>query len=89
MAEQVVRVECYSGYKADERPMRLHLGGHVIEIAEVEDRWYSPGETYFRVLTTDGDRYVLRHIEAQDVWSLSAYRAGTHERRLDPKPASQ
>lgn len=73
--ERTVRVECYSGYKADERPMKLHLGARALEIAEVEDRWYSPGATYFRVLTSDGDRYLLRHEEAQDVWSLVGYRA--------------
>ena len=44
-------------------------------VAAVEDRWYSPDETYFRVLTADGDRYVLCHVEAQGVWTLAAYRA--------------
>ncbi len=76
MREQLVKVETYSGYKADERPLRLHLGERTLEVVTVEDRWYSPGETYFRILTDDGDRYVLRHTEAQDVWSLTAYRAG-------------
>lgn len=75
MSEQVVRVETYSGFKADERPVRLHLGERVLEVAEIEGRWYSPGETYFRVVTRDGDRYVLRHTEAQDVWSIVGYRA--------------
>lgn len=77
MSERVVQVECYSGYKGDERPVRLYLAGRSLEIAWVEDRWYSPGETYFRVLTSDGDRYVLRHEQAQDVWSLTAFRART------------
>ena len=77
MPEQLVRVETYSGFKADERPLRLHLGERILEVAVVEDRWYSPGETYFRVLTADGDCYVLRHIQAQDAWSLSAFRAVT------------
>lgn len=76
MLEQIVRVDTYSGFKADERPLRLHLGGSTLEVS-VEDRWYSPGETYFRVVTEDGDRYVLRHTEAQDVWTLSAFRAAT------------
>jgi hypothetical protein len=75
MREQIVRVECYSGYRADERPMRLNFKDRVTEIVEIEDRWYSPGATYFRVLADDGDRYVLRHEEAQDVWSLAAFRA--------------
>jgi hypothetical protein len=77
MSEQAVRVETYSGYRADERPVRLHLAERVLEIAAVEDRWYSPGETYFRVRTADGDHYVLRHTEAQDTWTLAAFRAET------------
>jgi hypothetical protein len=75
MRDQIVRVDCYSGYKADERPLRLNLRDGAKEVVTVEDRWYSPGATYFRVLVDDGDRYVLRHDEAQDVWSLAGYRA--------------
>jgi hypothetical protein len=75
MAEQLVRVECYSGYKAEERPVRIVFQARTLEIAEVEDRWYSPGATYFRVLAESGDHYVLRRDDAQDVWSLTAYRA--------------
>ena len=71
----MVHVECYAGYRGDERPVRLHLGEHTMEVLAVEDRWYSPGATYFRVLVTDGDRYVLRHLEAQDIWSLVGYRS--------------
>jgi hypothetical protein len=76
MPDQVVSVECYSGHKADERPLRLKLNDRTREIVAIEDRWYSPGATYFRVLLDDGDRYLLRHEEAQDVWSLAGYRAG-------------
>jgi hypothetical protein len=72
---QIVHVDCYSGYKADERPMKLYLTGQALEISAVEDRWYSPGATFFRVVVEGGDRYVLRHTEAQDVWILVAYRA--------------
>jgi hypothetical protein len=75
MGEQVVRVESYAGYKAEERPLRIVFEAQSLEIAEVEDRWYSPGATYFRVLTVNGERYVLRHDDAQDVWSLTAYRS--------------
>ncbi len=75
MREQTLHVESYSGYKADERPLRLNLKDGIREVVAIEDRWYSPGATYFRVLVDDGDRYVLRHEEAQDVWSLAGYRA--------------
>jgi len=76
MTELAIRVECYSGYKGDQRPVKIAFGQRVEEVAEVEDRWYSPGETLFRVRLTCGDRYVLRYIEAQDVWTIQALRAG-------------
>jgi hypothetical protein len=75
MRERLISVESYSGYKADERPLRLNLTDGPREIVAIEDRWYSPGATYFRVRLDDGDRYVLRHEEAQDIWSLAGYRA--------------
>ena len=70
-----VQVISYSGYKADELPRILKLGDTLLPITQVEDRWYSPGETYFRVLTQPGDRYLLRHVEAQDVWTLEGFRS--------------
>ena len=73
--ERWIEVETYSGYKADERPVRVTVDGVRLEVAEVEDRWYSPGATFFRVLLSNGERYVLRRIEAQEVWVLEAYRS--------------
>jgi hypothetical protein len=75
MFEKIVRVECYAGYKADERPARVLLDRQTVEIAVVEDRWYSPGSTYFRIQLRNGERYVLRRQEAQDVWTIEAFRA--------------
>jgi hypothetical protein len=73
--EKRVEVETYSGYKADERPVRVKIDGATVEVAEVEERWYSPGATFFRVLLANGERYVLRRVEAQEVWVLEAYRS--------------
>ncbi|HJZ63371.1 MAG TPA: hypothetical protein VKD70_03565 [Candidatus Acidoferrum sp.] len=74
-----IEVESHSGYRADERPVRFALNGRKYEVAEVEDRWYSPGATYFRLVAGDGNQYVLRHEEAQDGWSLEAFRAERQE----------
>ena len=73
-----VRVECYAGHRGDERPVRLWLGEQVLLVTEVEDKWYSPGETYFRVRVEGGDRYVLKHVEARDVWSLEGFRSAAN-----------
>lgn len=70
-----VEVGSYSGYKADERPRRFTLSGRSYEVSEIEDRWYSPEAIYFRVVASDGNRYVLRHDEKRDAWSLEAFRA--------------
>lgn len=70
-----IMVECYAGYRADERPRRFVLGGRPYEVVEVEDRWYSPQAMFFRVVASDGNRYVLRHEESKDEWSLEAFRA--------------
>ena len=74
MAEKLLNVETYSGYRADERPMLIHFEGASETVAEVEDRWYSPGSTFFKVRLENGNRFVLRHEEAQDTWSISAFR---------------
>jgi hypothetical protein len=75
LAEKTVHVECYAGYKGDERPMKLQIGKDMVEVADVEDRWYSPGATYFRVLVANGERYIVRREDAQDVWTLEAFRS--------------
>jgi hypothetical protein len=74
LVERIVKVESYAGYRSDERPLRMVFGERAEEVKMVEDRWYSPGATYFRVVMGSGDRYVLRHDDAQDVWTLEGYR---------------
>ncbi|MEK7406374.1 MAG: hypothetical protein AAB225_14830 [Acidobacteriota bacterium] len=71
-----LRVECYSGHKADERPLRFYLGERCFEVEEVLDQWYGPEDTWFRVRAGDGGRYVLRHRQHgnEDTWSLEAFR---------------
>ena len=70
-----IRVECYAGYRPDQRPLRFTLRGRVFEVELVEDQWYAPAAVYFRVRADDGNFYVLRHDEVQDAWTLDAFRA--------------
>ena len=71
-----VQVEGYSGYKANERPLRFCLGERWHEVEEVLDRWYGPDYVYFRVKASDGSIYVLRLDEEKGEWELGAYRRG-------------
>ena len=71
-----IKVDCYAGYRADQRPQRFHLGEKILEVVELEDQWYSPDAVYFRVRAADGNTYVLRHDEEDDAWTLEAFRSG-------------
>jgi hypothetical protein len=53
-------VECYSGHKADERPVRFTLEGAQYSVEAVLDQWYGPESVYFRVRADDGNLYILR-----------------------------
>ncbi len=72
-----LKVECYAGYKADERPLRFTpqtRDARTYEVQEVLDRWYGVGYTCFRVRADDGNTYILRHQEREDTWSLDSFR---------------
>jgi hypothetical protein len=56
-----VEVECYSGQKANERPVRFRLDGHEYMVEEVLDQWYGPEHIFFKVRADDGNVYILRH----------------------------
>lgn len=57
---KIIKVECYSGHKADERPVSFILDENKVMVDEIVDRWYSPECEYFKVLADDGNRYLLR-----------------------------
>jgi hypothetical protein len=72
-----VQVECYSGYKANERPMAFTYQGQRLEISEIVDRWYEGGFKpdepvidYFKVRTSEGKVYLLRYLSLFDAWSV-------------------
>jgi len=69
-----IKIETYSGYKADERPVRIILRDRVLEVLYVEDQWYGPSVQYFRVRASDDNMYILCHNRDSDAWSLDAFR---------------
>ena len=67
-----IRVECYAGFKGDERPQRFVLADQRYEVTDVQDQWYGPDCIYFRVRADDGNLYLLRHTDRgqEDAWTL-------------------
>lgn len=77
----VLKVECYAGYRADERPLRFTVGAasgrpSTFEVKEVLDQWYGEGYRCFKVRADDDNLYILRHDAEADAWTLDAFRKG-------------
>ncbi|OPY81081.1 MAG: hypothetical protein A4E65_01250 [Syntrophorhabdus sp. PtaU1.Bin153] len=79
-----VSVECYSGYKANERPVAFTFHGRRWKVAEIIDRWYEggvepgrPEANYFKVRTYEGKLFLLRYLSLFDSWSIQAYKDPT------------
>ncbi|MGH7772167.1 MAG: hypothetical protein ACREQA_07995 [Candidatus Binatia bacterium] len=68
-----IQVECYSGYKSSERPVRFLLGRQWIQVEEVADRWYGQDGSYFRVLGSDGNLYILKGPIEDGSWQLVSF----------------
>ncbi len=72
-----IEVECYSGYKADERPVAFVRREGRYEITEIMDRWYEgglepgrPEADYFKVRSSENEVFLLCYIPLSDEWSL-------------------
>jgi hypothetical protein len=70
-----IQVECYSGHKADERPVKFSLGDTVLFVDSIEDQWYGPDGAYFRLVADDGNTYVIGRNEKTGEWTLTSFRA--------------
>jgi len=55
-----LEVDCYSGRKADEKPVRFRLDGHEYLVEEMLDQWYGPEDVFYKVRADDGNLYILR-----------------------------
>ena len=75
-------VECYSGRKADERPVRFWLEGKEYRVETVLDQWYDPESVFYKVRADDGNLYILRQQTSLPggAWELVSFRQTGKER---------
>ncbi len=53
-------VQCYAGYKGEQKPQRFSLAERWLEVAEILKEWREPDAVFFRVRARDGRIYVLK-----------------------------
>jgi hypothetical protein len=80
-----VRVESYSGYKPNERPIRFWIGNTVLLVESIEDQWFGIGATHFRVRANDGKTHILSYSPNEDAWNLFTPVQGGGDARSIPK----
>ena len=68
-----IKVEFYSGYKGNEKPIRFFMGNRCVEVEQVVDRWYGENAGYFRVLGSDENLYILKGPVADGQWELVSF----------------
>jgi hypothetical protein len=77
MPYEPTEVECYSGYRTNERPLAFIFEGRRWQVEEILDRWYEgglrpsePPLDYFKVRTTEGRVFLLRYNSLFDAWAI-------------------
>jgi hypothetical protein len=74
--EMKLHVECYSGTKADQRPVRFRLDDREYLVEEILDQWYGPEHIVFKLRADDNNFYILRHRASlpDEEWELVSFR---------------
>jgi hypothetical protein len=77
MIFELIKVEGYSGFRANERPIAFNFKNRRHEVEEIIERWYegcaiAGGATfaYFRVRTYDGELFLLRYNSRFKTWAI-------------------
>lgn len=72
-----VKVECHSGYKADEYPVCFYWLEIKYDIKEISDRWFQaalteqgPVANYFKVRTSGKQEFILKHELEKNHWFI-------------------
>ena len=68
-----VRVECYAGYRGDERPVRFYLGQRLIHIEKIADQWLDANHRYFKIVGDDGGVYILHQAQQTGRWEMTLF----------------
>lgn len=73
-----LQVECYAGYRSDERPEAFWLYQRRIAVREILDRWLGEDHAYFKLTGEDGVLYILRRDDRRDQWELILMETSVH-----------
>jgi hypothetical protein len=68
VADEQIRVGCYSGGRYGERPRWVEREGRRVAVASIDGQWRQQERLVFEVTLEDKERLVLYYYPQQDVW---------------------
>jgi len=66
-----IKVNAYSGYRVNERPMSFSLGNSKIDIIKIIYQWTEPEKDFFIVQGNDRLFYTLFWDRGKDIWTIT------------------
>ena len=66
-----IRVACEPGLGGELEPAVVWFGARRLEVSAILDRWWGPGQRWWKLETGDG-LYILRREEGSGAWELAA-----------------
>lgn len=71
----VLEVDCQNNRYGDREPHAFRIGKRALLVNQVVDRWLATHYGYFKVETSDGATYVLRHDSRTNLWEMILFQA--------------
>lgn len=70
-----LHVESRPGYHNELEPTAFELGGHVVKVRQIIDRWIASDHSYFKVEADDSDIYILRFTPDERHWEMTLFQS--------------
>jgi hypothetical protein len=74
---RIIRVESYSGFRPDERPLKFEYNKQQYLVNDILEHWYegtkragSANYKYFKVRTQNGKTFTLRYNMRYRTWAI-------------------
>ncbi|OGF67018.1 MAG: hypothetical protein A2Y62_05010 [Candidatus Fischerbacteria bacterium RBG_13_37_8] len=74
-----IKVTCYEGYKACEKPLSFKWGNRQVIIKEIIDQWQGEDHRYFKILGDDNASYIIRHDLNLFEWQIICWETSNNE----------
>jgi len=68
-----IKVACYAGYRGEQEPRALEMGGNSVAVKSILDCWLSPDHRYFKLVDNGECLYIIRHDVNTQGWELVYY----------------